>query len=78
MGLAKPSETRSWTGTGPGLDHQAVVGWVIGQFCNRTVPFVHSSPSPLGGYPDWLPTVALTSALQPDLTIPVGINVTDK
>jgi len=57
MGLAKPGETASLTGTGPGWAHQQSAGRVFGRVWNRTDPFLRSKPGPLVGYPDPLLTL---------------------
>jgi len=56
-GLAKPSETRVLTGTGPGLGHQESAGLGCGRIWNRTDPFLRSKPGTLAGYPDLLLTL---------------------
>ena len=56
-GQTKPSETRSLTGTGPGLDCQEAADQVFGQFWNWTEPLFWSKPGPLAGYPDPLLTL---------------------
>jgi len=56
-GLAKRGETRSLTGTGPGLARQEAAGRVFGRVWNRTDPFLRSKPGLVAGYPDPLLTL---------------------
>jgi hypothetical protein len=62
-GLAKPSETRGLTGTGPGLAHHESAGQVFGPFWNLPDLFLRSKPGPLAGYPDPLLTLAASELL---------------
>jgi len=58
-GLAKPGETRGFTGMRSGLARQESAGHVFGHFWNWTDPFLRSTPGPLAGYQDPLLTLLM-------------------
>jgi len=59
MGVAKPGETCTLMGTGPGLAHQESAAPDFGQVWNWTDLLSQSKPGPLAGYRDPLITLLL-------------------
>jgi hypothetical protein len=63
-GLAKPGDTRSLTGRGPGLACEELAGLVIGWVTNQIDLFLWSKPRWLADYPVSLLTLAPIASAQ--------------